>query len=272
MKKLLGVLGTALLTTLAAAQTLPSPSKAPDIAAIQSRGTLRVAMTHDDQPPFYSVNASGQLVGLDVYLADRLAAALDVKPVFVRSFPTFNDVVTGVADGKADVAISKLSRTLKRAQTVRYSKPYIIFHQALLVNRLKLARITSESGIRHFVRHFRGKIGVIENSSYVSYAHANFPHAEVVPFATWSEVVDAVLKGSVLAAYRDELECRVVMEKYQQASLNLKLIVFEDQTDPIAIATNWKNRQLAAFLDIFLNTLNLNLDVSKIMHQDYLKP
>ncbi len=272
VKRLLGMLGCVLLSAVAVAQTPSDLLKAPDIAAIQSRGILRVAMTHDDQPPFYSVNSSGELVGLDVYLADKLAAALNVKPVFIRDFPNFNDVVTGVEKGEADVAISKLSRTLKRAQAVRYSQPYITFHQALLLNRLQIAKITTESGIKSFIRNFRGKIGVIADSSYVSYAHANFPHAEVVPFDTWNQVVDAVLSGKVLAAYRDELECRVVMEKYPQASLNLKLVVFKDQTDPIAIATNWRNQQLASFVDILLNTLNLRLDVSKILHQDYLKP
>jgi len=246
--------------------------KAPEIQAIQKRGQLLVAMTKDDQPPFYYKDAQGRLAGLDVALATALAAKLQVTPVFLRDFPSFNDVVGAVAQGKADVAVSKLSRTMVRAQTVRFSSPYITFRQGLLINRLQLAKLSSDEGLKDFIRNFKGKIGVIRNSSYSNYTKTNFPGAEVVEFPTWDEVVGAVREGRVLAAYRDELECRLIMEKDPLASLTLKLVLFKDLTDPIAIATRWSSAQLASFIEVFLDELHWNLTVDQILSGTYKDP
>jgi polar amino acid transport system substrate-binding protein len=118
--------------------------RAPDIKAILDRGELIVAMTAADQPPFYYVGSDGQLAGLDVTLARDIAARLGVKASFNRSPKSFNEVVELVAQGGADVAISKLSRTLVRAQMVRFTKPYVTFRHAMLFNRLRLAQHTSD--------------------------------------------------------------------------------------------------------------------------------
>jgi polar amino acid transport system substrate-binding protein len=96
--------------------------RAPDIKAILDRGELIVAMTAGDQPPFYYVEPNGQLAGLDATLARDIASRLGVKVSFNRSPKSFNEVVELVAQGGADVAISKLSRTLVRAQMVRFTK------------------------------------------------------------------------------------------------------------------------------------------------------
>jgi ABC-type amino acid transport substrate-binding protein len=255
--------------SVAAQATERVDMKAPEIQSIQKRGHLLVAMTKSDQPPFYFVNTQGQLEGLDVLLASALAAKLEVTPVFLRDFSSFNDVVDAVAWGKADVAVSKLSRTLNRAQTVRFSSPYVVFRQGLLVNRLQMARLTPDDGLRTFIRNFRGKLGVIGKSSYSNYAKTNFPNAEVVEFPTWEEVVNAVRGGSVLAAYRDEMECRLIMDRDPQAALTLKLVVLQDQTDPIAMATRWSSTQLSAFIDVFLEDLHGNLTVEEVLSGAY---
>ena len=113
---------------------------------------------------------------------------------------------------------------------------------------------------------------MIRNSSYSNYTKANFPGAEVVEFPTWDEVVRAVREGRVLAAYRDELECRLIMEKDPLASLTLKLVLFKDLTDPIAIATRWSSTQLASFIEVFLDDLHWNLTVDQILSGTYKDP
>ena len=53
----------------------------------------------------------------------ELAKKLGVAVQFERDARTFDDVVHLLATGQADVAISKLSRTLPRAQVVSFSTP-----------------------------------------------------------------------------------------------------------------------------------------------------
>lgn len=224
-----------------------------DMKRILTEKTLVVAMTATDQPPFYFMNAEGNLVGFDVDIARKMAKELGVTRLVInREAKSFNDVVSMVASGKADMAISKLSRTLMRARYVKFSTPYIVLTQGLLFNRLQLARYTSEENVRTFIRDFEGKIGVIQSSSYVNYAKENFPKAEIVEYPTWDAVVAAVVAGDILAAYRDDLEIRKIMDSQPNSALTLKPMYFTDLTDPIAIAIKSDNTQLLSWVNTFL--------------------
>ena len=103
---------------------------APEFARIVTRGELVVAVLGVDQPPFFE-QQHGQLVGIDIDMAKEIAAKLGVKVRFNRDAKTFDSVVSLLANGDADMAISKLSRTLSRAQVISFSTPYIRLHRAL---------------------------------------------------------------------------------------------------------------------------------------------
>jgi polar amino acid transport system substrate-binding protein len=227
---------------------------APDIKAILDRGELIVAMTEGDQPPFYYVGPDGQLAGLDATLARDIASRLGVKVSFNRSPKSFNEVVELVAQGGADVAISKLSRTLIRAQMVRFTKPYVTFRHAMLFNRLRLAQHTPEEALPQLLRGLKGNVGVISQSSYEGFLSQYFPSATAVPFKSWDEAVAAVFAGKVLAVYRDELEIQKINQSRKDASLTLKTVVYKDMKDYIAMAVAWNRPHLAAWLDIYLDS------------------
>jgi len=233
------------------AQELPG-GKEDDIEGILRRGKLVVAITAVDQPPFYFVDKNGKLTGYDIHLASKMAEELGVELEISRDAPAFNDLVVLVASGKADLAVSKLSRTLSRARTIKFSTPYMTFKQGLLFNRLQLAKVASEDEINRYVRHYKGSIGVIANSSYVNYAKINFPKAQIKEFPTWDAAVEALTKGEVLSVYRDELEIKKVLASIPQSSLILKPLYFTDLTDPIAIAVKKENSQLLYWVNIFL--------------------
>lgn len=232
-------------------QEIKSPPT--DIEAIVKSGVLRVAMVETDQPPFFFTNSNGELAGLDVELAKTLADGLGVTAVFDRTATSFNELIPKVANGEVDIVISKLSRTSARAKTVLFSKPYVVFRQALMVNRIGLARkARTVDSIPPFIKNFDGRIGLIKNSSYVLYSKQNFPKAEIVELDNWEDVVSAALTGRVLAAYRDELEIKKVNLLYPDASLKIKTVILSDTQDNIAMAINWKSRQFLHWVNIFL--------------------
>lgn len=241
---------------------------APDIQNIKNRGKLIVAIHSKDQPPFFFINKNNELDGLDIEIAKGIAEALGVKLEFNRKAKSFNDLVDIVDRGEADLVISKLSRTLKRSQIVNYSNPYIVFRQALILNRLELAKkAPSNEDIAPFIKDFTGKIGVIANSSYVNYAKKNFPRATVVELPTWDDVVEAVFNGKILAGYRDEMEIKKIIKGRSDASLKVKSVVIKDVTDPIAIAISRKNTQLLYWVNLYLENLNLDLDAEKLLNK-----
>src|SRR5262245_450192 len=228
--------------------------RAPDIKTIIDRGELIVAMTAGDQPPFYYVEPNGQLAGLDATLARDIASRLGVKVSFNRSPKSFNEVVELVAQGGADVAISKLSRTLVRAQMVRFTRPYVTFRHAMLFNRLRLAQHAPEEALPQLLRGLKGNVGVIGQSSYEGFLSQYFPNATAVSFKSWDEAVAAVFAGQVLAVYRDELEIQKINQSRKDASLTLKTVIYKDMKDYIAMAVAWNCPHLAAWLDIYLDT------------------
>jgi polar amino acid transport system substrate-binding protein len=231
-----------------------------DIDRILKRGELIIAMLGIDNPPFFEHTKDRNLSGLDADLGRSIAEELGVKVRFDRSPKTFNEAVELVQQQKADLAISKLSISLKRAKQVKFSQPYVTMRQGLLVNRLQLAKRTS-AGLNpeEAIKNLDGKIGVIKGTQYSLFAKRRFPKATVVEFPKWDDVIDAVGKGDILAAFRDELEIKKVVLKKPDFALQVQTVAFSDTTDLLAVIGHWQSSQLIDFV-------NYNLSLNKLSY------
>jgi ABC-type amino acid transport substrate-binding protein len=231
-----------------------NPSHPREIKEILDKGYIVFAMTASDQKPFfYKDEESGELIGIDVELGYAIANRLGVKAVFNRDATSFDGVVTKVVNKEADIALSKLSLTIRRAEIVRFTNPYITFRQALLINRLEFAKIGPEEQLPRYIRSFSGSLGVINNSSYMNYAFTNFPNADLKTFETWNHAVNALFDGNLLAIYRDEGEILIVNATIQDASILMKPVFISDQRDPIAMAVSADAPLLQEWLNVFLD-------------------
>jgi polar amino acid transport system substrate-binding protein len=244
----------------------------PDIQAILDRGKLRVSLLGRDNPPFFLVDAEKAaeeqpLVGLDVNIAEALAEELGVEVEFIRAAQTFDEVVDLVYRGDADLAISKLSQTLKRARKVRFSQPYLTMRQGLLVNRLQLAKVANGEQPALAIRNLRGRIAAIEDSSYVNFTKEKFPEAEVVEYPSWDAAIAAVVSGDVVAAYRDELEVKKVALVQPDVALQLQTVALTDTRDAIAIAVPWSSLQLLAFVNQYFQTVDMNYTADTLLEK-----
>lgn len=242
----------------------------PDIQAILDRGKLRVSLLGRDNPPFFLVDedkaAEDQpLVGLDVNIAEALAEELGVEVEFIREAQTFDDVVDLVYRGEADLAISKLSQTLKRARKIRFSQPYLIMRQGLLVNRLQLTKVANGEQPAVAIRNLSGRIGVIKDSSYVNFTKEKFPNGSVVEYPNWEATIAAVVAGEVVAAYRDELEVKKVALVKPDVALQLQTVALTDTRDAIAIAVPWSSGQLLAFVNQYLQSTDMNYTADTLL-------
>jgi ABC-type amino acid transport substrate-binding protein len=237
---------------------------APEFARILNRGELVVAMLGVDQPPFFETR-DGRLQGVDVEIADELAAKLGVKVRFNRDAKTFDGVVSLLANGEADLAISKLSRTLARAEIISFSAPYVRLHRALLLNRLNFAQVAHGRPAPEVIRNYDSTIGVVMNSSYSQYVQTNFPNAKVKAYPSWDALLGGLGKGEVTAAYRDEFEVKHVLKSDPTASLKLRVVTLDDLDDPIAIGVNVSTPALLAFVNQFLAERSQKLNVKTLL-------
>ena len=111
----------------AVAPALPPEAGSPDRGAsviedIRARRVLRVLVL-PDRMPFAFQNREGRLVGMDVELAQQLAADLTVD---VQFFQTDLDALAGqLATGAGDIAMSGVVVTPDRAMGTLFSTPYL---------------------------------------------------------------------------------------------------------------------------------------------------
>lgn len=257
-----------LLAPLAQAQAsrpdTPRSDYPHDIRRIIERGELIVAMPNTDTPPFFFFK-DGEMQGVDAELARGLAQALKVKIRFNRSAKSFNEVINVVARGEADVAICKLSRTLTRARTTLFSDPYLVLRHVLLLNRMRFAELSKGQEPASVIRQFRGSIGIIANSSYADFARQDFPLAKIVEFPGWQEVVSALKRGELDAAYRDEFEIKYLLKKDPRSSLLLRTVTLTDTEDSLGIAVAAGNYQLLGLTNLYLAQRPQKLNVEKIL-------
>ncbi|WP_164781858.1 transporter substrate-binding domain-containing protein [Mesorhizobium sp. M7A.F.Ca.MR.148.00.0.0] len=238
-----------LLISQARAASTPGQQAPQPIA---SGDALRIAMPAFASNPFFPSDGSGD-DGIDMELAHGIAAALGVEPVFDRSAATFDDIVRQVSSGQADMAIGKLSRTLQRGRSIIYSRPYAMLRQGLIANRLNLARIAQGKPAEQIVRDFSGDLGVIEGSSFATYAATTFPHAQIHRLASWDLIIDAIRNGTIDMAYRDDFEIKKLMVDDPSMTVVARSITLTDKVDTIAVGVRPDNPHLAAFVDLYLD-------------------
>lgn len=264
-RRLLALMAASPVAVPAAAAGL---QRAPEMQRIADRGELVVAMLGKDTPPFFMADAAGQPAGLDVDLAQEIGRQLGVAVRIQRSASSFNDVVAQVARGEADIGISKLSRTLARAQSVLFSEPYLTLRHALLLNRLRFASEAGSRGTPAALRDFRGTVGVLGGSSFQDYARRNFPAARIEPFDAWDAVVKAVAQGKVTAAYRDEFEVRRLLVADPGSSLHLRAVMLKDRVDTLGMAVGAEASTLCAYLNLFLAQRPVRLEVADLLKRE----
>jgi ABC-type amino acid transport substrate-binding protein len=238
---------------IAQAQAVATPAQAQDAPKpVVSNNKLRIAMPAFASDPFFPADGSGES-GIDMDLARGIAAELGVEPVFDRSAVTFDAMVQKLTSGETDLAIGKLSRTLQRGRSILYSRPYALLHQGLLANRVNLARIAQGKPPEQIIRDFSGDLGVIEGSSFATYAATTFPHATIQRFAGWNTVIDAIRSGTIDLAYRDDFEIKKLMVDDPSMTVVARSITLTDKVDTIAVGVSPANPHLAAFVDLYLD-------------------
>ncbi|MFE4108153.1 basic amino acid ABC transporter substrate-binding protein [Almyronema epifaneia] len=108
----------------------PTTSEAGDATSDSAGGTLRVA-TEPAFPPFESQSASGDLEGFDIDLMTAIGEEAGLTVEF-ESLP-FDGIIPALQAGTVDAAISAITITQEREETVDFSRPYFVAGLAIAV-------------------------------------------------------------------------------------------------------------------------------------------
>lgn len=220
---------------------------APDIARIVARGELVVALSKIESPPFFA-DKNGRLTGTDIDLVQAIAAELGVKARFERT-ATADVAVEMVGNGEADLAVGRIGRTIRRSQMVLFSAPYQSLAHAMLIHRVRFAELYGKRPLTEVMRGFTGALGVIDGTSWVDNAQRDFPAAPLKRYKDWAALVAAVRRGEVVAAYRDELAVRAVLDSDPRLALHLRTVTFSDAHVSLSVVAGVRDTTLVGFVN-----------------------
>lgn len=261
----LGLLGGLCLTPVHAQD---APPLLPDLARIVERGTLVVAQVDEDVPLVFAEKDDGELTGFDIDLARALAENLGVSLEVQRTAETFDDVVRQVAAGEADLGISFLSRTARRAKVVLFSRPYIQQTMTLLINRVKGLRFRDKCpSVEELIgrTEFADLLGVENDTSYEARVRGLNPDAKLQEFDTIYEAHEALLSGDVAITLQGELAARRFLAEKPAARIRLQYCAIGRVTDQIAIAVPPGRHGLLNWVNVFLDEHGVDYRVSDLI-------
>ena len=230
----------ALLAVLAGitASLVPSDVAAQDspvLDRIIETSTLRVGMSLN-QPPFNMKARDGAPMGLEVDLANALAAAMKVELQIVEK--PFADLIPALEGGEVDLVMSGMTITADRARSVSFVGPYVISGKSILTTSAALAAADeaedlNESDIR---------LVTLRNSTSEQFVRMNLPEAQLTLVDSYDEAIEMLRANEAGALVADMPICLLTVMRYPNegfATLNQPLTL-----EPIGIAVPGNDPQL----------------------------
>jgi ABC-type amino acid transport substrate-binding protein len=200
-------------------------------------------------------------------MAQQIGRALGVKVEFVDNAESFDALIDFVADGRADIGISKLSQTYNRLKRVRFSEPYVTLRHALLFNRVAIAHEAGQPPAA-VLQKYKGRLGVIAGSAYVDFAHRNFPDATVVEARNWDSAIQSLLSGQVDAIYRDEFEIQRILKTKPALNVQFGSAVITDQNALLSIAICDTCSKLEAFINYHIGMTRGEFSLKELLNSE----
>lgn len=234
---------------LVALGAFATPVVAQDGATLDrvvTNSELRVGMS-GNQPPFNMRSRTGSLIGLEVELANILAAAMNVELEIVTK--PFGDLMAALEAGEVDMVISGMAITPARARRASFVGPYMLSGKSILTNSTALAAADSADDINR--RNL--KLAALENSTSQAFIERHAPDAQFVPIKDYDAGVQMVMNDEVDALVADMPITLLSILRFPDAGL---VTLAEPLTiEPIGIAVPKMDNSFKSLVQNYIDTL-----------------
>ena len=225
-----------------------SNNQSAGIEAIKSKGKLVVALNPDFAPFEYQkvVDGKNQIVGSDIELAKVIATELGVE--LELSPMSFDNVLASVQSGKADLAISGVSKTDERSKVFDFSTPYYTYQS---VKDLAQKKVGAQKGS---IQETMAK-DLLQNSSLVSLPKNG-------------NLITDLKSGQVDAVIFEEPVAKGFVENNPDlaiADLNFE----KEQDDSYAVAMKKDSKELKEAVDKTIQKLKESGELDKLIEDAF---
>jgi polar amino acid transport system substrate-binding protein len=242
---------------------MPEPGLAPDIARILERGRLIVAIPDGAASPFVE-RTEDRLGGTDVGLARDIATTFGVALALDPRTDSVEGVIDRVMRREADLGLGGIVLDLERAKRVRFSRPYAVLEQALLVNRGRLAQAAAPDPLAALNR--ADATIALRADRPDAAIRALLPEAAIRRYPSFApDMVEAVSRGEVAAALGGEAEIGRALRATPDAPLRLRALTIAALRQSLAAVLPWDSIQLALWLDLFLERAGAPLSLDQLL-------
>ena len=218
MKKIAALLLSLVLIVSTCSFAL-AESETPTVDKIKAAGKL-VMMTNATFPPFEYQGDNGEIAGVDIDLAQKIADELGVELEIVNM--EFGLLIEALMNGKGDLVAAGMTRTDERAESIDFSVIYISMGLKVM--------IPVDSDIETF-DDLEGKtIAVQLGTTADIYVEENITTATALPFQSAVEAGDAVATGKADAAIIDLLPAEYMAKQNEGKVVLMDGLISEEET------------------------------------------
>jgi len=191
--------GTLVLTS-GCVSSSPTPST---ISQVQEKGEL-ILGTSGNMTPMTRQLENGDVVGLDIDLANVMAAALKVK-LTIKVMP-LDQLATAVENGTVDVVLSNYTMTPERNTQVAFVGPYLTSGKCLITKLPDLASAKKDE-----LADKSSNLVVIEGSTSEAFAKALMKKATIIPATSQEAAIEMVRTNKADAMLTDFPICQATV-------------------------------------------------------------
>lgn len=206
-------------------------------------GKLHMA-TNAAFPPYEMTNDSGGFEGIDVEIAEKIAAKLGLE--LVVDDMDFSSVLTSVQGGKADIAMAGLTVTPDRQKNVDFTDSYATGVQVVIVPEDSDIKTIDDLAKDKMIGTQEGTTGFIYCSDTPE--NGGFGEDHVIAYTNGATAIQALLAGKVNAVVIDSQPAK----EFVAANDGLKILETEFVSEDYAIGISKDNPEL---LDAVNNAL-----------------
>lgn len=231
-------------------------AKKPNAADTAKPGKLVIG-TSPDFPPFESLDAKGNVVGIEVEIMELICKELGVELEIKQM--DFDSVLPGVQTGKFNAGVSGISVTPAREKNTLFTTPYCLAAQAIVV--------TSGSPITGKADLAGKAVSVQTGTTAEEFCMKN--GYTVKAFAANADAQTALTVGKVDAWVIDDLTAAEMVAAYNKDHADAPLVILDEAmtTEPYAFAFAKGNDDQVAKINEILAKLLSDGTIAKIFEK-----
>jgi polar amino acid transport system substrate-binding protein len=184
----------------------------PVLDRIQAKKELVVG-TAASMPPFNMTTKDGQVVGMEIDLANLIAGAMNVK-LRLKTIP-FNDLLPALEGGQVDMILSSMTITPARNLKFAFVGPYFVSGKSILTKEKNAQSMNEVSKINNPDY----TLTALKGSTSQMFAEKVFPKTKLALVDNYDQAVAMLREDKAQAMVADMPICQLTAYRYPDAGL-----------------------------------------------------